>query len=521
METIQDVQGLQFTPADPDYAKQRDQYASSSYPNSSHMNPGLIVQPFDVADIKLVIEHARENNIAIAIRSGGHQYSGASSTSSNNIQLDLRNTFKRRDVDLKYLPDHPQGPSVRASVSYSLDEFHTFLASNGVFVGHGQCSAVHLGGHVQTGGYGLLGRSFGLLADSVTSLHIVDHAGVQREITPGDPSDLFFAILGGSPGNFGVLTHFVVKVQRDVDHEGSVGMRAVHLYSKEKLATILGYLANTSDDVDFPRNYDLCVSVMSENCEFSKAVPGLEHKVRRDLDLLKSDPMPPVIFVFAQFVSFGDGVAHDPEWFERFEKGSIITTGVETKPVSELMRQWIMPRAREYPFPYVKRTYCTNSTALSENGWAQWATDRMDAIVAPKNNGQFLVAQLQAFGGKHSVFARNGDKKATAFSWRDTTLCMVLDNFHLPENRRDAEAWAQKTDDQANGPEGMFSTTDRRVLWGSYGNFNLDAVWRTYYEDEEKYERLKKARVLADPDGTFTPNSFCVPRAVDSTSRPM
>jgi hypothetical protein len=51
------------------------------------------------------------------------------------------------------------------------------------------------------------------------------------------------------------------------------------------------------------------------------------------------------------------------------------------------------------------------------------------------------------------------------------------------------------------------------VLWGSYGNFNLDEAWQFYYDDRAQYERIMEARKVADPDGTFTPNTFSVKRA--------
>jgi FAD/FMN-containing dehydrogenase len=50
------------------------------------------------------------------------------------------------------------------------------------------------------------------------------------------------------------------------------------------------------------------------------------------------------------------------------------------------------------------------------------------------------------------------------------------------------------------------------VLWGSFGEFDLDSVWNTYFETREKYDRLSAARRKADPDGVFTPNTFCVKR---------
>ena len=90
---------------------------------------------------------------------------------------------------------------------------------------------------------------------------------------------------------------------------------------------------------------------------------------------------------------------------------------------------------------------------------------------------------------------------------------MTIDNFHKPEKKQDAEEWERGNDEQGLGVHGFFSKQERRVLWGSYGSFDLDASWKYYYEDKAKYERLMKARKLADPHGTFTPNTFAVKRA--------
>jgi FAD/FMN-containing dehydrogenase len=92
-------------------------------------------------------------------------------------------------------------PFARTSVSWSLGEFNAYLGQHQVFVPHGQCVNVHVGGHVQTGGYGQLGRSFGLFGDHVLSLEVVDHEGNFKEVTRASDPELFYAILGGSPGN--------------------------------------------------------------------------------------------------------------------------------------------------------------------------------------------------------------------------------------------------------------------------------------------------------------------------------
>lgn len=91
-------------------------------------------------------------------------------------------------------------------------------------------------------------------------------------------------------------------------------------------------------------------------------------------------------------------------------------------------------------------------------------------------------------------------------------MCCTLDCFYAPEHKATAEDWHKVTEAEGVGENGKFSKQDRRVLWGSYGNFDLDACWNFYYEDRAKYDRLRKIRALADPHGVLTPNTFSVKR---------
>lgn len=149
---IQGVTGDQYLPGTTNYDDWRYQYATSTHSYDHNMNPGLIIRPKTKGDIKLVVLYATAQGKALSIRTGGHQYSGASSTGSSNIQLDLRDTFKAH-ADLTYSETDDKS-YVRASVSWGLGDFNAFLGKHEVFVPHGQCIGVHLGGHVQTGGYG-------------------------------------------------------------------------------------------------------------------------------------------------------------------------------------------------------------------------------------------------------------------------------------------------------------------------------------------------------------------------------
>ena len=220
---------------------------------------------------------------------------------------------------------------------------------------------------------------------------------------------------------------------------------------------------------------------------------------------------PRTIVVYAQWVPLQQGDVCDKSFFSQFDQDKLFGW-VEQKAMSKLTGDWIFRNVREFDYPYVKRAYTTNSTNLQAQGWSEWVTKRIAAIVEPEANRCWLSVQLQAYGGKRSRFHINKDN-GTSYSWRDTTMVAVLDCFHNKQAEVTAVDWQRGNDQEGIGPDGKFSKKDRRVLWGSYGDFNLDNVWDKYYESREKYNKLREVRKRMDPDGLFTPNTFCVKRA--------
>ncbi|KAF3932535.1 hypothetical protein ABW20_dc0102295 [Dactylellina cionopaga] len=512
---IAGVSGNQFPPSSSDYEARKYQYATTSYGVEHHMAPGLIVYPTSKDDIVKTLKYAKAQGIAVAIRTGGHQYSGASSTAAPNIQIDLKTTFQ--GLEDRSIFDSDGHTLVRTSVSWGLGEFNDYLGQHHVFVPHGQCTNVHLGGHVQSGGYGQLGRSFGLFGDHVVSVEIIDHEGQIKEVTKSSDPELFYGIIGGSPGNFGVITHFTIKVYRDQDYKGSFGSKSLFFYNPTTLERLLDILAEMSDNDDFPGNYDYCVSVLSSSNKlldwFSDV--DLDGKMREDHPELYGEDgipfWPRVIIVYAQWVPFSPTDAPDMRWFDRVREGSIFNVPPEPKPMSELTKQWIFTNIREFDHPYVKSTHLSDSNTLVKDGWAAWMAKRIDAVVAPDANRVWLSAQLQCFGGKFSKFTTNASN-GTSFSWRDSRVCVTADAFYGPNNKQTADDWHQTNEEEGIGPNGKFCKTDRRLHWGSFGDFDLNKSWSFYYDSREKYDRLVKVRALADPDGIFTPNTFSVAR---------
>lgn len=547
-EKIPNVEGEQhiFSPGDKSYDEVREQYATK-YGQLPRLTPGLIVKARHINDVKAVVQYAYNRTkedqrlkrppTAIAIRTGGHQYSGTSSTTRHNIQLDLSTTFKGEE-DRKLIREDEKSATIRTSISYTLEEFLEYLSAQGLFVPTGQCKKVALGGHVQTGGYGQLMRSFGLLADHVEELEIVtmayddDEKDMIAKVQTIDKSkpDVFFALLGGSPGNFGVLTHVQMKVHKDKAYEGSYGVKIFHAYTPDKskkLLNILTEIAEESFTRQMPNNYDWCFNFLSPKAKTPVWFPELDPEEFRSqngesqwdefFDPQLHELKIPAIVVYAQWVKLKPSDKRDVRWFDRVAEGGIIIGEHKAANMSEIANLWLMNGDREYDLAYVKRTYTTNSVSLSMDRWPEWMTSHFNKLLlVPKREPDvFLVSQIQCSGGALRQKAEEAKKSGTgimSYSWReDSTLTMTCDAFYKTGYEQAAKDWQRETDTMI-GPNGTFAKQDRRLLWGSFGDTDMRNVWRHYYETEKMYNDLRATRKKVDPEGIFTPNDFCVPR---------
>ena len=549
MATIQDFKGLEFPLNDNPlqrkwYNYNNVEYATSSHQSDHHMFPNLIAFPDDDEDIQTAVKYAKSHGYAVAVMTGGHQYSGACSTHGTGIQLNLRETYKGPN-DLVVLPPlaapNSDRPLVYASVSQSLGDLNKFLRAKQLFVPHGQCTDVHLGGHAQTGGYGQLGRSFGLLGDHIRGIRMINYDGDVQEVTKASNAELFYAMLGGSPGNFGIITHYTIEVYRDADYwfpetdARPRGLKSLWLYSRLVVQKLLDEVAVMADDLEFPRNFDLTVSILGTEFPIFSLIPELKEEefFGRTVELIDDTfkknagiKMPALVVLYAQWVPMNAEDRYTSKvdaWFQKFKELEQLYyvhlwSNVFVERMSQMTGRWLFDKPREFEHPYDKRPYMTNSTTLVQNKWVPQLAERIDRVVNPSSGLHrelwlhcFLSVRLQVYGGKHSQYFVNR-KNGTSYSWRDSTVCQTLDCFYSggETGKVVAAGWQAGNDELMVGANSPYSKRDKRVLWASYGDWVMDNSWPFYYENEVKYERIGRQRTLADPNGTFTPNPFNV-----------
>lgn len=165
-------------------------------------HPALIVQPTGAADVMNAVTFARENNLLLAVKCGGHSHSGKS-TCDGGMQIDL-STLRSAHVDAGRREAYIGGGSL-------LGELDHEAMAHGLVTTAGTVSHTGVGGLTLGGGFGRLGRRFGLALDNVMAASIVTADGQLRRVSAEQEPDLYWALRGGG-GNFGVVTEFEFKL---------------------------------------------------------------------------------------------------------------------------------------------------------------------------------------------------------------------------------------------------------------------------------------------------------------------
>jgi FAD/FMN-containing dehydrogenase len=160
--------------------------------------PALIVQATGVADVRYAVDFARAHSLLLAVKCGGHSPSGQS-TCDRGMMIDL-SPFRGVRVDPTARRAWVAGGTLLGLVD------HEVLA-HGLGTTLGTVSHTGVGGLTTGGGFGRLGRRFGLALDNVMSVDVVTADGTLRHASRTENPDLYWGVRGGG-GNFGVVTSF-------------------------------------------------------------------------------------------------------------------------------------------------------------------------------------------------------------------------------------------------------------------------------------------------------------------------
>jgi FAD/FMN-containing dehydrogenase len=190
------LRGEVITPEDAAYEQVRRVYNAMI-----DRHPRLIARCADVADVSATVNFARDHNLLLAVRGGGHNGAGFG-TCDDGLVLDLA-PMKSIRVDADNRTVRAEGGCTQGDVSHAAAAF-------GLAVPVGVVSTTGIGGLTLGGGHGYLTRKYGLTIDNLLEADVVLADGRLVTASADKNEDLFWAIRGGG-GNFGVVISFLFR----------------------------------------------------------------------------------------------------------------------------------------------------------------------------------------------------------------------------------------------------------------------------------------------------------------------
>jgi FAD/FMN-containing dehydrogenase len=416
-------------------------------------HPAIIVRPTGVADVRSAVRFARQHDLLVAVRSGGHSIPGLS-TCDGGIVIDLSQMRGVR-VDPERRTARANGGSLLAELDHEAQAFG-LVCPVGV-VAHTGVAGLTLGG-----GIGRLQRKLGLTIDSLTSVDLVAADGRLVHASDEENADLFWGVRGAG-SNFGIATSLQFRLH---PLEGTVTHGWV-VYSIERVLEVAGQFRELAETASDELMLTFGVGLATPADEFPTEVAGRpvavmavmhcgsEVQTERDLAPLRAF-RPPVKDSISRKTYLAAQHANDEamRWGHRF-----------------YMKSGFMP---SLPDEVVDRcvTHVSRAPAGGDCGFSIWAWGRAIARVS---------------------------EEATAFTGRGASFWMAAEAL-----------WDDPALDEACIAWGRTAMQDLTPFMGT-GRYVNDAfesgedVVRSVY-GLDKYDRLVALKRAWDPENTFRLN---------------
>jgi hypothetical protein len=164
--------------------------------------PALIVRPWTSGDVQATIRAAREHQLPISVRGGGHDWAGRA-LRPGGLVIDL-SQMRRVTIDARARIATVAGGATAADVADA-------AARHGLTAVLGTAGGLGMAGLTLAGGYGPLTGRFGLARDNLLGADVVLEDGRLVQADATREPELYWALRGGG-GNFGVVTSMRIQL---------------------------------------------------------------------------------------------------------------------------------------------------------------------------------------------------------------------------------------------------------------------------------------------------------------------
>lgn len=440
------LDGRVTVPGDVDYDARR-----AVFYGGFDLHPVAIVRPEDAAEVAAVVSLARNSDLELAVRSGGHSMAGFGST-DGGLVIDLSN--------LKTLEIDPERRTAWAGSGLTAGEYTARAAEYGLATGFGDTGSVGIGGITLGGGIGYLVRKYGMTIDSLLAAEIVTADGQIILVDDISYPDLFWAIRGGG-GNFGVVTRFKFQLHPvDQVYGGMLILPA----TVEVVEGVMRFGLDTSEELS------LIANVMS-----APPMPFLPPEVHGRMIVM-------VMLVY-------DGSAEAGEQ-------AVAPLRALAAPLVDMLR----PMRYVEMYPPEEGGY--HPTAVGHNMHLKMidrATAQTILEFLQASDASMRVAQLRPLGGAMGRVPPD----ATAYAHRNSPIMVNLAAFFsTPEEKADRIAWI-------NDFAAALDQGDPAVYSNFMGEEGIDRLRAAY--PGATWERLRRIKRQYDPTNLFHLNQNIPP----------
>lgn len=180
------------------------------------------------ADIAAAVNFARENDLRLVVKGGGHSYQGTSNAPDSLLIW----TRFMHDVTMHaaFVPTgcertvQPQPAVTIGAGTIGMQAYDAVTTKAGKYVQGGGCLTVGLAGLVQSGGFGSFSKHYGSAASSLLEAEVVTADGAIRIANACTNPDLFWALKGGGGGTFGVMSKLTLRLHELPQYFGAASL---------------------------------------------------------------------------------------------------------------------------------------------------------------------------------------------------------------------------------------------------------------------------------------------------------
>jgi FAD/FMN-containing dehydrogenase len=194
---------------------------------SFNRRPALIVRCKGAADVVQAVNFGRTHELMVSVRGGGHSISGQS-VCEGGLMIDL--------APLNGVRVDPIARRARVGGGALLGDFDREAQAFGLATTAGTVSHTGVAGLTLGGGFGRLGRKFGMTCDNVRAYDLVTADGRFLRVSAEENADLNWGLRGGG-GNFGVVTSF----EYELYPVGPMLLGGVLIYPVAQAKEVLGF----------------------------------------------------------------------------------------------------------------------------------------------------------------------------------------------------------------------------------------------------------------------------------------